>query len=85
VEIQVKYAGYIAKQMAEVERMRKLEAKRIPPDIDYFKIPGLAYEAREKLSKIRPLNIGQASRISGVNPSDISVLLVYLEQRKKGA
>lgn len=85
VEIQVKYAGYIAKQMAEVERMRKMEAKRIPPDIDYDKIPGLATEAREKLSKIRPLNIGQASRISGVNPSDISILLIYLEQQKKGA
>ena len=79
-EIQVKYAGYIKRELAEVERVRKLEDKRIPEDIDYTKILGLKQESAEKLSKIRPMNIGQASRISGVNPADISVLLIYLNR-----
>jgi tRNA uridine 5-carboxymethylaminomethyl modification enzyme len=83
VEIQIKYAGYIEKQMQQVERMRKMEKKKIPPDIDYYQINGLASEAKQKLSQIRPLSIGQASRISGVNPADISILLVYLEQYNK--
>ena len=79
-EIQVKYAGYIKRELAEVERVRKLEDKKIPENIDYTKILGLKQESAEKLSKIRPMNIGQASRISGVNPADISVLLIYLNR-----
>lgn len=79
VEIQIKYAGYIEKQMLQVEKMQKMEKKKIPSDIDYNDVKGLATEAKQKLSEIRPLSIGQASRISGVNPSDISILLVYLE------
>jgi tRNA uridine 5-carboxymethylaminomethyl modification enzyme len=79
-EIQVKYAGYIKRELSEVERVRKLEDKKIPDDIDYTKILGLKQESAEKLSKIRPMNIGQASRISGVNPADISVLLIYLNR-----
>jgi len=81
VEVQVKYAGYIKREMAEVERQRKLENKLLPPDIDYSSIGGLRLESAEKLSKIRPTSIGQASRISGVNPADISVLLIYLSTR----
>ena len=77
-EIQVKYQGYIKREIAEVERQKKLENKRIPQDIDYSKVLGLRLESAEKLAKIRPMNIGQASRISGVNPADISVLLIYL-------
>ena len=80
VEIQIKYDGYIRKSLQQVERMKKVEERRIPTDIDYHQISGMSKEAREKMSKIRPLNIGQASRISGVNPADISVLMVYLEQ-----
>jgi tRNA uridine 5-carboxymethylaminomethyl modification enzyme len=83
VEIQVKYAGYIEKQLAQVERMRKMEKKRIPDDIVYKDIHGLASEAKQKLEKIRPISIGQASRISGVTPADISILLVYLEHYNK--
>ncbi|MFC4619705.1 tRNA uridine-5-carboxymethylaminomethyl(34) synthesis enzyme MnmG [Camelliibacillus cellulosilyticus] len=82
VEIQIKYDGYIAKQLQQVDKMRRMEAKRIPDDLDYSAVSGLATEAREKLKKVRPLSIGQASRVSGVNPSDISILLVYLEQGK---
>ena len=77
-EIQVKYQGYIKRELSEVERQKKLENKKIPADIDYTKIVGLKQESAEKLSKIRPMSIGQASRISGVNPADISVLLIYL-------
>jgi tRNA uridine 5-carboxymethylaminomethyl modification enzyme len=83
VEIQVKYAGYIEKQLIQVERMQKMENKKIPDDIDYETIHGLSTEGRQKLSKIRPISIGQASRISGVSPADISILLVYLEQYHK--
>lgn len=79
VEIQVKYAGYIQKQQNVIERQKRLEHKLIPDKIDFVQISGLASEAREKLSKIRPRTLGQASRISGVTPSDISILLVYLE------
>ncbi|MEC1742727.1 tRNA uridine-5-carboxymethylaminomethyl(34) synthesis enzyme MnmG [Schinkia azotoformans] len=82
VEIQIKYAGYIEKSLQQVERMKKMEDKKIPIDIDYNAITGIASEARQKLSQIRPLSVGQASRISGVNPADISILLVYLEQGK---
>lgn len=80
VEIQLKYEGYIKKAMQQVEKMKKMENKRIPEWVDYREIPGISSEAREKLEKIRPISIGQASRISGVNPSDISILLVYIEQ-----
>ena len=80
-EIQVKYAGYIKRELAEVERHRRLEAKLLPEDMDYKAIKGLRLEAAEKLDKIRPRSIGQASGISGVNPADISVLLIYLEAR----
>lgn len=91
VEITVKYDGYIKKQIAAVESMRKTEHRALPVDIDYQKIEGLRLEAREKLSRIRPLNIGQASRISGVSPADINVLMIYLAKksyekgRKNGA
>ncbi|MDQ8736544.1 tRNA uridine-5-carboxymethylaminomethyl(34) synthesis enzyme MnmG [Paenibacillus sp. LHD-38] len=79
VEIQIKYAGYIEKQLVQVERLNKMEKKRIPDDIDYNDVRSLASEAKQKLSVIRPLSIGQASRIAGVTPADISILLVYLE------
>lgn len=82
VEIQIKYEGYIEKSIQQVERMRKMENKKIPIDIDYDAITGLASEARQKLKQVRPLSVGQASRISGVNPADVSILLVYLEQGK---
>jgi len=82
VEISIKYEGYIKKQLAAVEAMRKLETKLLPTDIDYSQITGLRLEAREKLSAVRPLNIGQAGRISGVSPADISVLMIYLMKRK---
>jgi tRNA uridine 5-carboxymethylaminomethyl modification enzyme len=80
VYIQIKYEGYIKKANDQVARMAKMEDKKIPEDIDYDQISGLASEAKEKLKKIRPLSVGQASRISGVNPADISILLVYIEQ-----
>lgn len=79
VEIQIKYAGYIEKQLLQVERLAKMEKKRMPDDIDYNAVHGIATEAKQKLSSIRPLSIGQASRIAGVTPADISILLVYLE------
>ncbi|MEH7546791.1 tRNA uridine 5-carboxymethylaminomethyl modification enzyme [Neobacillus bataviensis] len=80
VEIQIKYEGYIDKSLQQVERLKKMENKRIPENIDYDAINGLATEAKQKLKKIKPVSIAQASRISGVNPADISILLVYLEQ-----
>ncbi|GAK41463.1 tRNA uridine-5-carboxymethylaminomethyl(34) synthesis enzyme MnmG [Paenibacillus urinalis] len=79
VEIQIKYAGYIEKQLIHVERLQKMEKKKIPDSIHYSEIHGLAMEAKQKLEQIRPISIGQASRISGVTPADISILLVYLE------
>lgn len=82
VEIEIKYEGYIQKQLKQVEQMRKLEAKRLPSDFDFTNIKGLRLEAQEKLNKIKPLNIGQASRISGVSPADISVLLIWMAQNK---
>ena len=80
VEIQVKYEGYIKLQEAQVEKFKKLENKKIPQDIIYSKIKGLRLEARQKMDKIKPLSIGQASRISGVSPADVNVLLIYIEQ-----
>ncbi|EAD2144642.1 tRNA uridine-5-carboxymethylaminomethyl(34) synthesis enzyme MnmG [Listeria monocytogenes] len=82
VEIQIKYEGYIQKSNLQVEKMKRMEDKKIPENIDYDAISGLATEALEKLKKIEPLSIAQASRISGVNPADISILLVYIEQGK---
>ena len=81
VEIELKYEGYIKRQQADVAEMRRLEAKKLPPDADYQSIQGLRMEAREKLAKVRPSSVGQASRISGVSPADISVLLIWLAQR----
>jgi len=82
VEIQTKYEGYIQKSLQQVDRLKKLEDKKIPDQIDYDAINGLASEARQKLKQVRPLTVAQASRISGVNPADISILLVYIEQGK---
>ena len=83
VGIKIKYDGYVKRELREVERQKKLEEKLLPPDIKYSEILGLRLEAREKLEKIRPLNIGQASRISGVSPADVSVLLIYLAAKGK--
>lgn len=83
-EIQLKYEGYIEKQLAQIARMRKLEEKALPGDVDYTQIRGLRLEAAEKLNAHRPANIGQASRISGVSPADISVLLVWETALQKG-
>lgn len=85
-EVQIKYEGYIVKQLAQVDKFKQLENKMLSPNIDYSSIEGLRLEARQKLNQLKPASIGQASRISGVSPADISVLLVYLEQvrRKRG-
>ena len=80
VEINTKYSGYISKTNLEVEKMLNLEKKKIPEDIDYSKVKNIATEARQKLEKIRPLTIGQMTRISGINPSDVTMLLVYLKK-----
>lgn len=82
VNILIKYDGYISRQIKQVEHFKKLEKKLLPTDFDYNNISGLRIEAQQKLNNLQPLNIGQASRISGVSPADISVLLVYLEQLK---
>ena len=83
VEIEVKYKGYIKLQQNQVEKFKKLETKKLPEDINYESIKGLRLEARQKLNQIRPSSVGQASRISGVSPADISVLLIFLEQQRK--
>lgn len=83
IEIEIKYEGYIQKQQKQVEQQKKLEKKKLPQAFDYQKIKGLRLEAQEKLNKVKPLNIGQASRISGVSPADISVLLIWLAQNKQ--
>ncbi len=83
VTIQVKYDGYIRREWAQVRQLKSLESRRIPPDFDYESVRGITMEAREKLMKIRPFSVGQAARISGVSPADISVLLVMLEQHKQ--
>ncbi|MGQ9599618.1 MAG: tRNA uridine-5-carboxymethylaminomethyl modification enzyme MnmG/GidA [Anaerolineae bacterium] len=85
VEIEARYAGYIEKQQAEVARFRRLEELPLPPDLDYQSMVGLRTEAREKLTRVRPLTVGQASRLAGVNPADISVLLVYLKRLGSGS
>ena len=83
VEIQVKYEGYLKLQEEQVEKFKKLEKKVIPENINYSELKGLRIEARQKLDKIKPTSVGQASRISGVSPADVSVLLIYLEQLKR--
>ena len=83
VEIQVKYEGYIKLQLVQVEKFKKLETKMLPEDMDYKNMQGISLEARQKLDKFKPMSIGQASRISGVSPADIAVLLINLEQRKR--
>ena len=83
VEISIKYEGYINKAQKEVNRMHELEDVKLPEDIDYTKVPNLASEARQKLEQVRPISVGQASRISGVNPADISILLIYLKKENK--
>ena len=85
VEIQIKYEGYIKLQASQVEKFRKLEEKKLNENINYSKIKGLSLEARQKLDKTKPTSIGQASRISGVSPADITVLLIYLEQQKRNS
>ncbi|HLV08944.1 MAG TPA: tRNA uridine-5-carboxymethylaminomethyl(34) synthesis enzyme MnmG [Halanaerobiales bacterium] len=87
ISIEVKYRGYIERQLQQVEQFRKMENRLIPADLDYNKLENLRLEAREKLNRVKPYSIGQASRISGVSPADISVLMIYLEQnrRKQGA
>ncbi|MDA8188975.1 MAG: tRNA uridine-5-carboxymethylaminomethyl(34) synthesis enzyme MnmG [Dehalococcoidales bacterium] len=83
VEIEAKYSGYIGKQRQQVERVRRLEERRIPSDVDYDTILGLRNEAREKLKRFRPMTVGQASRVNGITPADISILLVHLEKRRR--
>jgi tRNA uridine 5-carboxymethylaminomethyl modification enzyme len=85
VNIQIKYEGYIKRQLKQVDQFKKLENKRLSPDFDYNTISGLRTEAKQKLNQVKPLSIGQASRISGVSPADVSVLLVYLEQSKRSS
>ena len=80
IEIIAKYEGYIVKQIHEAENMRKIEEMKIPEGLDYIHMDGLALEARQKLDKVRPLTIGQASRVSGVNPSDVSVLILNVRR-----
>lgn len=83
LQVQIKYEGYINKQVKQIEKFKKLENKSLSPDLDYMAMEGLRIEAAQKLSQIRPLSVGQASRISGVSPADISVLLVYLEKLRR--
>ncbi|HAI51929.1 MAG TPA: tRNA uridine-5-carboxymethylaminomethyl(34) synthesis enzyme MnmG, partial [Firmicutes bacterium] len=85
VEIRIKYEGYLTRQEAAIERFLRMENKLLPEDLDYAKIKGLSKEAVDRLSSVRPISVGQASRISGVTPADISVLLIYLEQEKRRA
>jgi len=80
VGIEAKYAGYIDKQQVEVDRFRRLEDWRIPPDLPYEMLTGLRAEAREKLARVRPATVGQAARLAGVNPADVSVLLIHLKK-----
>lgn len=84
VSIQIKYAGYIEKQLGQVEKMKKLESKKIPHWVDYQAINGISYEAKEKLIEFMPENIGQASRISGITPADVSILLIHIEHKNRG-
>ena len=84
VEITVKYQGYISRQLRQVEEMKRLERTPLPEGLEYSAIQGLRLEARQKLDRIRPKNLGQASRVSGVSPADVAVLMVYLKQNGGG-
>ena len=83
IDITVRYEGYIRRQQEQIDRMERLESKLLPPDMDYEKVPSLREEAREKLIAVRPRSVGQAGRISGVSPADVSVLLVWLEKERR--
>ena len=85
IESEVKYAGYLKRQLEEIEKFKSMESVRIPPGIDYAGMTGLKKEAREKLGKVMPSSLGQASRISGVSPSDLSVLMVFLSRNRRRA
>lgn len=80
VEISVKYEGYIQRQLQDVEELRRMESRALPADMDYGAIQGLRLEAREKLGAVRPINLGQAARISGVSPADVAALMIWLER-----
>ena len=84
VELEIKYEGYISKQLAQIEQMRRFENKKMPKNTDYSQIRGLRLEAAEKLNRVKPLSLGQASRISGVSPADINLLAVWLHQETEG-
>ena len=83
MEVEIKYGGYIQKQLAQIEKFKRLEGKKLSADIDYSKIAGLRIEAQQKLDALKPLSVGQASRISGVSPADINVLLIHLEKESR--
>ena len=83
MEVEIKYGGYIQKQLAQIEKFKKLENRKLSSDIDYGSIKGLRIEAQQKLNDMKPLSLGQASRISGVSPADINVLLIYLEKERR--
>jgi tRNA uridine 5-carboxymethylaminomethyl modification enzyme len=83
LEVQLKYEGYISKQLQQIERFKRLENKKLQEDLDYGQIDGLRIEARQKLSRFKPLSLGQAARISGVSPADVNVLLIFLEKQKR--
>jgi len=85
VEIEIKYEGYIKKQSSQVERFERLENKKIPQEIDFLKMRGLSTEAAQKLDRVRPRSVGQAARISGVSPADISVLMIHMEQMSRAS
>ena len=83
MEVQIKYDGYITKQQQRIEKFKRLENKKLSQDMDYEKIDGLRIEAQQKLNAFKPLSVGQASRISGVSPADINVLIIYLEKLRR--
>ena len=83
MEVQIKYEGYIKKQGQQIQKFKKLEDKKLDSDFDYEKVEGLRLEARQKLNQFKPVSLGQASRISGVSPADINVLLIYLEKMRR--
>jgi tRNA uridine 5-carboxymethylaminomethyl modification enzyme len=83
IEIEIKYAGYLKRQLEEINKFKKMESRRIPEWVDLSSMNGLKKEAKEKLQKIRPLSIGQAARISGITPADISILMVLLEKQSR--
>jgi tRNA uridine 5-carboxymethylaminomethyl modification enzyme len=83
MEVEIKYGGYIQKQLAQIEKFKRLENRKLSSDIDYASIKGLRIEAQQKLNNLKPLSLGQASRISGVSPADINVLLIYLEKERR--